>query len=438
MKNNSTMFPLFIKYTFLNVLGMIGLSCYILADTFYVARALGANGLTALNLAIPIYSFIHGCGLMVGMGGATRYSLMKGQTKQQNTDSIFTHSIQLSFAISACFFLLGALFSGSISTLLGADSTTFGMASTYLKVILMFAPLFMLNNVILCFVRNDGNPKLSMSAMLIGSFSNILLDYVFMFPLQMGMFGAALATGMAPAISLLILSLHFIYRKNHMKPVKTIPSFTDLKNIISLGTSSLVVEMSSGIVMITFNTVILSIQGNIGVAAYGIIANLSLVVLSIFTGISQGVQPLVSTNYGSGSLPNVKKVFHYALTTGILFAVIIYIITYVFATPIAGIFNKEHNPLLSSIAVEGMHIYFIAFLFVAVNTITAGFFSSCDKPGAAFLISILRGFVIILPTTFLLSKLCGLRGVWLAFPVAELLTAMIAVLLLFRFTRTAR
>lgn len=419
-------FTTFAKYVSLNVMGMVGLSCYILGDTFFVASGLGANGLTALNLAIPIYSFIHGLGLMVGMGGATKYSIIKSDGGGEG-NKIFTRSVMLALIISLCLLLIGAFFSRPLSTLLGANAVVHEMTSTYLGIILVFAPMFMLNNVVICFVRNDGNPKLSMIAMLIGSLSNIILDYIFIFPLSMGMFGAALATGIAPIISLAILSSHFIRRKNKFTLKKTLLKFAAVKDIVSLGVSSLIVEVSSGIVMITFNTIILVLLGNLGVAAYSIIANLSLVVVAIFTGISQGIQPIISSNYGSKNMGVVKKTRKYAVVTAILFAIIIYIIGFIFARPLVGIFNKDGNAELTLIAINGIRIYFMAFIFVGINAIIVGYLSAIAKARQAFVISILRGFIVILPMAFILSSLMGINGVWLAFPLTELIVMTLAI-----------
>ena len=200
----------FFYYVFMNVIGMIGLSCYILADTFFVSKGLGTNGLTALNLAIPIYSFVHGSGLMLGMGGATRYSIFRGEKSWKNVQKVFVHGIYLAGILSAFFLLLGIGFTEEITRFLGADKEVFSMTQTYIKYILLFSPAFILNDILVCFVRNDGNPRLSMIAMLVGSFSNIVLDYLFIFPLNMGIFGAVFATGLAPVISLCILSGHWI------------------------------------------------------------------------------------------------------------------------------------------------------------------------------------------------------------------------------------
>lgn len=208
----------FIQYVSKNVIGMIGLSCYILADTFFIARGLGENGLTALNLVIPIYSFMNGLGLMIGMGGATRYTILKTNEKKEQMSAVFTQAVVFAFGVSLLFMIMGIVGSNQISRWLGADDSIYKITTIYLRTLLCFAPLFFLNNVMICFVRNDGNPSLSMAAMLIGSISNIWLDYLFVFPCKLGMFGAALATGTAPIISLCILSFHKIQKKKSISP----------------------------------------------------------------------------------------------------------------------------------------------------------------------------------------------------------------------------
>lgn len=167
------------------------------------------------------------------------------------------------------------------------------MSKTYLQVILLFAPAFLMNNVLLCFVRNDGAPQLSMAAMIGGSLSNVVLDWVFIFPCQMGIFGAAFATGLAPIISMMILSPHFIRKNNQFHFAKCMPEIRRFVRILSSGVPSLVTEVSSGIVIIVFNSILLNLAGNVGVAAYGVIANLSLVIIAIYTGIAARH----STNY---------------------------------------------------------------------------------------------------------------------------------------------
>lgn len=425
MKSNC--FRSFLKYSSLNVLGMIGLSCYILADTFFVSKGLGTNGLAALNLAIPIYSFIHGSGLMIGMGGGTKYSIQKNQGDQKATDIIFTNAVYLAMIFAAFFVIVGVFFSGRIVTLLGADKNVFAMTKIYMQVILLFAPAFLLNNVLLCFVRNDGAPQLSMAAMIVGSLSNVFLDYVFIFPCNMGIFGAVFATGLSPVISMLILTPHFIRKRNKFHFLKCKCSGKLLAGIFSNGVPSLITEMSSGVVMIVFNTIILALQGNTGVAAYGVIANLSLVVIAVYTGIAHGIQPIISSNFGANNLKNVRNILKYALTTMWLLASLIYTGMFLGASPIASVFNSEHNELLHTIAMQGIKLYFIACPFVGFNVIISVYFTSTEYVRPAHIISLLRGFIVIIPIAFLLSKIFGMIGVWCAFPATELIVTVVSI-----------
>lgn len=426
---NKTCFKEFIKYSSFNIFGMIGLSCYILADTFFVSTGLGANGLAALNLAIPIYSFINGSGLMFGMGGATKYSILKSQNETYNTKCVFTNTIFITLSLAFIFFVIGILFSEFITEMLGANEVVFKMSKTYLQVIMIFAPIFMLNNVILCFVRNDGAPQLSMIAMIGGSLSNIVLDYIFIFIYKMGILGAALATGLAPIISMTILSIFFLKRKNtfHLTICKLSKQL--VVSIFSNGLPSLITEVSSGIVIIIFNSIILNLQGNIGVAAYGVIANLSLVAIAIYTGIAQGIQPLISKNYGIGNITNIKLTLKYALILMLIISLIIYSCVFFEAFQIVSIFNNEHNLLLENIAVIGLKIYFIACMFSGFNIILSVYFTSTEYARPAHIISILRGFLIIIPMAFLLSSLGGIIGVWCVLPVTEIIVSIIGIIL---------
>lgn len=398
----------FIKYTVFNVLGMIGLSCYILADTFFISFGLGANGLAALNLALPVYSVINGSGLMLGIGGATKYAIMKNQGNKKYNES-FMNTVFMAIVIGIIFFLTGIIFSGNIATLLGANKQVYHMTSIYLKVLLMFGPAFVLNNVMNAFVRNDGNPRLSMIAMLVGSFSNIILDYLLVIKFSMGMFGAVLATGFSPIMGLMVLSGHIVSENSNIKfkVAKIRASF--IKSIIMLGIPSFVAEMSSGIVIFVFNIIILGLQGNVGVAAYGVIANLALVVISIYTGVAQGSQPLFSAAYGKNDKKMQKQLFKYAITS---------------------IFNGEGNMQLQAIAVKGMYLYFTSILFIGMNIVMATYFAAREKVIPSYIISFGRGFVVIIPMAFIMSFLWKMTGVWLAMTVTEGIIAAVGVALI--------
>lgn len=422
----------FILYCSSNVFGKIGISIYILADTFFVAQGLGTNGLAALNIALPIYGFIRGIGLMFGMGGSTKYSIYMAQNESKKANAIFTHTTILSLAFSFIYVLLGIFLSPDISVLLGANQESFEMANIYIKTLLLAAPVFILSDMLIYFVRNDKNPKLSMFAMLGSSLSNIVLDYVFMFELNMGIFGAVFATVVSSLIGLLILSIHFFSKKNHFRLVKEKLPLKENFSIVVLGFPTLTTELSSSVVLIVFNLIILGLLGNVGVASYGIVANLSFVVGAIFIGIAQGLQPLTSKAYGAKDKPTLNRLLNYSLITSLVLSILMYLVIFFFSFEITHLFNRENNSVLQEIASNGLKLYFIAIFFMGTNTILSTFFASTEKAIGAHIISLLRGLIVIIPMAILLSNMIGITGVWLSFPASEVIVTIIAFgLLLF-------
>ncbi len=425
--NQKRIFKLFFKYVSFNVLGMVGISAYILADTFFIAKGMGGQGLASLNFALPVFSLIFAMGLMIGIGGATKYAILRAQGNYGEANKIFSTALIFALTVGITFAIIGGSFSQKISCLLGACESTLEMTSIYLKTVMLFAPFFIVNSLIFSFVRNDGGPGLAMAAMLTGSISNIFLDYILIIHLNMGMFGAAFATGLSPVISILVYSKFFIKRENKFKFIKCKIALKRAKEIFSLGISAFITEISLGLVIIVFNKIIFSLAGNTGVAAYGIILNLTLVSTAVFSGISQGVQPIISTSYGKGDILTMMNILKYALISVIAFAVFLYLGVFAFTGPIVSIFNKDNDWQLAKIAFDGLRLYFSAFIFVGINIVAASFFSAVELPFKSFLISILRGGLIIIPLVFLLSHLLGVAGVWLSYPFGEFITFVFAL-----------
>lgn len=421
----------FIRYVSLNVMGMIGLSCYILADTFFVAQAEGASGLAALNYGIPVYSIMYGIGLMLGIGGATRFSISQGKVKREQKegkreDTSLSHVIFMGLAVSLCIWLVSLSGSGPLAGLLGAEGDTLTLTKTYIATIMWFAPFFILNNILIAFVRNDGNPKLAMIAMLVSSLSNILFDYIFMFPLKMGMFGAALATGSSPLVSILILAKHLRSGKCSFRFRRCRLSVPVMGNILACGFSALIAELASAVALITFNLVIVNLKGDTGVAAYGIVANIALVVTAIFTGVAQGIQPLVSRYYGSGDTEELNRVVMRGILTVLVSSVLIFAVLMVGMRGIIAVFDRDHDPAMREMAEQGMKLYFIGYFFAGTNIMAATVLSAAAKVKAAFVISNLRSWCLFVPAILLMSKLFAMRGVWCSFPVTEFLIFLIS------------
>lgn len=408
---------IFLRYVAQNIVGMIGLSCYILVDTLFVSVALGAPGLAALNLAITVFSIISGVGQMTGIGGGTDFSLHKAEGKDANRS--LSTALLCGGLAALVFVLTGIFFAGPLSHLLGADDTTFALTKTYVRVTLLFSPVFILNSLLRGFVSNDGAPNLSMLSMLVSSGANIVLDYVFMFPLKMGMFGAVLATGLAACLSTPVLLRHFFSPRCTLRLSRCVHGLHEALRLLSYGLSAFVGELASAIALLTFNLLLMRLSGYIGVAAYGVIANAALVAVSIFNGLGQGIQPLASQVYGAQDADGMHRLLSYTRTAVVILSLSIFVLVFLFARPIAGAFNHESDTQLLEMAVSGLQIYFAGYLFAGVNIAAASYLSAVGRPERALLISLLRSCVLLIPAALLLSHLFAVPGVWLSFVVTE-------------------
>lgn len=424
------------KYVSQSVLSQLGVSCYILADTYFISKGVGADGLTALNLAIPVFSVMNGCGFMLGIGSGTKYGIMKGTGNEKRGDVLFTSSLCVVTVLAVIFMLIGLLASDPITVLVGANAEVYDMTRTYLQVILLFSPMFMINNLLGAMIRNDGNTSLAMTAMLSGCLFNIVFDYIFVFPMGLGLFGAVLATAVAPIISILILLQHFVKKKNQFRLIRVRPELRLVASAAGLGVPSLVTEVSSGLVIAVFNLLILGLAGNVGVAAYGVVANISIVVIAIYNGIAQGVQPLLSREYGRSQEKNVHRFLGWAMMLTAILAMVIYVGIYWNADVIAMIFNSGRDMDLQRIAVEGLKIYFTACPFVGANILFAIYFAATDQAAPAQMISLLRGLIVIIPLAFIMANVAGLTGVWMTFPLTELVVCVVACGLYKKMKRT--
>lgn len=411
----------FIKYVMQSITGMLGISIYILADTFFISKNSGSDGLTVLNLVLPIYGLIYAIGSMIGIGSATRYAIRKAQG-EKDIDFYFIHSLLWCATISIPFILLGIFAPKQVLALMGADQNIAELGMHYLRIVLIGTPFFMMNFTFTAFARNDNAPTTAMLGSLLGSMFNIIFDYIFMFPMHLGLAGAALATAASPVITMMTCCTHFFGKHNGIGFKWKFPSVRCLLSCCQLGVSAFVGEISSAVTTIIFNMLILNIAGNIGIAAYGVIANISLVAMSIFNGISQGTQPLISRTYGSGEKRNVKILLKSGLVVTLAVQVIIIAGTWRFTDLLIGIFNSEGNKELLNYAHNGMRLYFLGYLFAGINIMLAGYFSATDRTMQAFVASISRGLLAITGCAILMSSVWGMNGVWLSFLASEVIT----------------
>lgn len=417
----------FTKYVLQSVAGMVGISVYILADTFFISLYSGADGLAVLNLILPVFGLVYAIGAMIGIGSATRYRISKA--KGEPVDFYFTQSVLCSVLCSIPFILIGIFLPEKLLRLLGGDAALTALGKDYLRIILIASPFFMTNYTFTAFTRNDHAPATAMLGSIAGSLFNIVFDYVFMFPMGLGMNGAALATAVCPAVTMSVCCMHLFGKNNHVEFGFHRPSLRHLFSCFQLGISAFVGEISSAVTTIVFNMLILSLAGNIGVAAYGVIANISIVAMSIFNGLAQGAQPLISEYSGKGDTSHVKKLLRWSLLTGLATEIIIVGIIFLATGPLISIFNSEQSAELARYADDGIRLYFLGYLVAGINIVLVAYFSAVDKPRPAITGSLLRGVVAIIFFAILLSALFGMTGIWLSFPCAEVLTFAVVLVL---------
>ncbi len=418
----------FFKYVSLNVAGMLAISLYIMVDTIFIAQALGNNGLAALNFAIPIYGVTHASGLMLGVGGAIKYNVYKTQGKQALANRVFSATILLGTIFALVFMVAGFFFYEDVARLLGArsESETFSMTADYLRVLLVFSPLYLANNILVGFIRNDNEPTIAMGGMVTSSVSNIGFDYLLLFVFPLGMLGAALATTFSAVLAFLYLMTFFIRKKNTVKFGTFKGAQVFWVTILMLGVSTFLVDFSYSVVMTLFNRILDGLGGTVAVAAYGIIANLSLLSISVFIGVSQGVQPLLTRAYSRGYVQRLRQNFFSGVMVVLALSGLIYSIFLIFGEAIVSAFDRDNDAMLQTLAFDGIRIYFVGLFFAGLNILYSAFFSAIERPRLGLLVVLLRGFIFIIPIALLFASLFEINGVWMSFVVAEGLTLVVA------------
>ena len=421
----------FFKYVSQNIFGLLGTSCYILADTYFIAQAAGTDGVTLLNLCLPIYNLIFAFGSMIGLGAATRYAILRAQGDAR-AQRYFSNAIFSVCILAVPFMLVGIFRPDGLLRLMGGDADIVALGMNYARIFLMFTPFFMCNYVVASFVRNDGDPSLAMVATLSGSLFNVVFDYIFIFPMGLGLPGAALATAISPILSIAVCSAHFIKKSNTITFVRKAPSVRLLAQSCQLGISGFVGELSSGVTTTVFNFLLLRLAGDVAVAAYGVVANFALVATAIFNGVAQGAQPLVSQCYGKNEMAGARKLLLLGCGTALGLAALLYGVVFGYTDALTALFNSENSALMAAFAHSGMRIYFVGYFFAGCNIVAAGYLGAVNRPAEASITSLCRGMVAIVVCSLVLSALFGMNGVWAAFPVSEAITLALTVFLLKR------
>ena len=311
--------------------------------------------------------------------------------------------------------------------LLGAREHILPMTAGYIRTLLLLSPGVIFYSILEAFARNDEAPRIAMISAVLYNAMNIVFDYIFILVFGWGMMGAALATSLASFCALLYLSTHWLRGKMNFRFVKAKLMQKQVQSICEIGAPPLLNDLLYGLVLITFNLTLLSLKGNVGVAAFGIISSIAFVALFIFIGLGQGIQPLASHYYGTRDKQRLGTLLKYSIVTSISVAIVVIAAIFLFADLITSILNYDQDMVLAELANEGVRIYFTAFLFAGITIVSIAFLGVTSMPKTAVILSILRGGALVIPLVFLLSRAFGVAGVWFAYPLAELLLVIVSI-----------
>lgn len=421
----------YLKYLIPTLLGMLSNSIYCIVDIYFVSAGSGSQGLAAMNICMPVFTILSCVGLLFGVGGATIMSISQGSGDMNTRNKAFSVSVFMMLIVGLMFSVFGVLFRKEFAYLLGSDDQLLPLVLEYLTPVMCSALPFVLMYSLSVLLRADNNPKLAMAALMVGNISNIILDYVFVSVFHMGIFGASVATSIAPVLSLIAASFHFILRKNtvHFKLRSFDPKV--IGRILSVGIGSGIMELSAGAIIFMFNSAILNLGGEVYLAAYAVITNIAYVFKGLLNGFAQAAQPLISTNFGSGIIKRCSKSLRVCLIYSSIFCIVCYgIITVVPGFIVSFFSNGDTN--MEAIASKGMIMYFSSLLFTGINTMLMYFFQSIEQGRKSLFLAVCKGFLFVTLGLWILTSFMGVEGVWYAVLFGEVLTFIIALPMVLR------
>ncbi|MBQ2987246.1 MAG: MATE family efflux transporter [Tyzzerella sp.] len=417
---------IFFRYLIPAILANMVTSIYILADTIIIGKGIGTLAMAALNIILPLFNIFFGVGLLFGVGGSVLMSIARGRGDEQLGKCYFTLAVILNAVTCLALTVLLWTFMEPIARFLGATDSTMPYIMDYAPYVIGGLSAFAFSSLLQTFVRNDGAPKLAMIAVISGGVLNVILDIIFVFPLQMEMAGAAIASVIGSLCTVFILLLHFLSKANGLKFSLKAFSFSCIGRVFQNGFTSFLVEVTAGIVMFIFNVEILEYAGDNGVSMYGVICNTAIIVTCLCNGINQAAQPILSTNYGAGFGERIRQVRKLGMTTALVICSIPAILGLVLPNMFTYIFLNPNEEILV-MSPTAIRIYFIGFFVMGINMFAVGYFQSTAKPKLSLLICLLRGCVLSIIFVTILAPILGINGIWASVPLAEFVTLLISI-----------
>ena len=407
-------------------IGILVMSLNILIDTIFVGQWIGANAIASINVVLPVSFFIAALGMAIGLGGSSIISRSLGNNDIAKATKTFGNQIVLTFSLTISFVLFGLLLVDSIIPAFGGKGALNEPAKIYYTIVLYGVPVLgycmMGNNVI----RAVGKPKNAMYAMMLPSISNLILDYVLIYVFDFGMHGAAWATTLSYGVCALYIL--FFFSSNRSELHLNISDFKlDIgitKEIGALGSVTLARQGVVSLSVLLVNNLLFGLGGESAVAVYAIISRLLMFSLFPVLGITQGFIPIAGFNYGAKNKKRVEQVIRTAVIYSTGFATLVFLMINIFSNSIGGIFTSE--PLVLEKVPAAIRWVFVATPIVGIQLIGAAYFQAIGKALPALLLTLNRQGFFFIPLLYILPSFWGINGIWLAFPIAELLAAAVS------------
>ncbi len=414
------------EYSIPAITGTLVYILYNIVDRIFISFGVGRLAIAGISIALPLFTFILATGLFIGVGGGALISINLGKKDKEKAEQILGNAVTLFVAAGVVFSILGILFLDDILLLFGATANNINYAKDYMSII-FFATTFQLlfigmNNI----MRGEGNPKAAMKMSIIGCGLNILLDPFFIFVMDMGIQGAAIATVISNMLVAFLQIRHFLngnsnikLKFKHLKLKKEI-----LIGIASIGIAPFIMQMSNSIVVIFINKNLNIYGGDIAIAAYGIINSISVLMYMPIVGIYQGSQPILGYNHGAKNYSRVRETYKLSLLVAISISAAGFLLaTFMPHILISPFINNDKA--LFDLTTNATKMFFSMTLFMGFHMIGSSYFQTVGKAKITTAINIIRQFVLMLPLLYFLPKYYGVNGVWLAIPITDFTLAII-------------
>jgi len=433
MLNERSLLSQFLHFVAATVASLMVFSLYSIVDGLMVAKGVGEYAMAAVNLAVPFTNVLFSIGVIFAVGASTIIAIYLGQGQGEKANSLFSQNIVLLTCIGLVISVLVFVFLEPFAVLLGAKGVTYQYTIDYLRGLAPFALCFIVSYNMEVLIKTDGYPRLAILTVITGCLTNCVLDYVAIFLLDWGVWGAAVATGLSQLLTCVIYLRHFVGGHNTFHFVKFRMDWSIYKRLIPLGFADGVTELCNGVMIFLFNRVILRCLGDDGLVCYTIIAYVNTLIINTMLGISQGSQPLVSYHYGKEDAAGYKKLLRYGFTAVAIMTAVIFAGVMVFAPQIAGIFLGAEKPELLGSAAGALRRYGLCYILLGSNILMGGFLTAVEQPKASISISVGRGLAFQAGSLFLLAFVAGGTAIWYAPLISEALCAVMAVLFMRNF-----